>query len=341
MRAVFAIWLALVAPALAATTDPFLPAPAPSTKIIKVLAPPDFLDRAALEAFEATSHAAVALDAYVETEDPPARASGPYDVMVLRGPALARRLAAGGLARLDRKRLPNARFVQAAVTARYVAYDHDGAFGVPLGWSAFGLLYDADKAAPVSWIQALGLARDRAPDCALVWPNAREETFLALWRLMGVDAAKAKLADVKAAAQTLAKVRRGFLAFAAPDEVGAFVKGAACLGAGTAGEAAAVLARSGDNPRNIRFAYPREGGPLAIYAFAIPADAPSPEAAHRLIDALLSPDNASKNAAAAGLTNAQAPVDAEVWKRLSPEPTLDATVAAAIQSEWRRLAASK
>jgi len=341
MRAALALWLALAAPAFAAPADPFLPAPAPAAKILKVLAPPDFLDRAVLEAHEAATHAAVALDAYADTDDFAARAAEHYDVMILRGPALVRRLAAGGLARLDRKRLPNARLVLPAITARYAAYDREGAYGVPFGWSAFGVLYDANKGAPVSWTQALGLAKDRAPDCALVWPNAREETFLVLWRVMSVDPAKAKPADVKAAAQTLEKARSGFLAFAAPDEVGAFVKGAACLGAGTAGEAAAVLARGGDAPRNVRFAYPREGGPLTIYAFAIPSDAPSPEAAYRLIDSLLNPDNARKDAAAAGLTDPETPVDAEVWKRLFPEPVLDPAVIAAMQGEWKRLTSAK
>ncbi len=334
--------LTLTARAFAATLDPFLPAPAPAAKVVRVLAPPDFLDRTVLETFEATTHAAVALDAYGDAADLAARAAETrYDVMILRGPALARRVAAGGLARIDHKRLANASRVQPAVMARYAAYDREGAYGVPFGWSAFGLLYDADKATPVSWTQALGLVRDRAPDCPLVWPNAREETFLALWRVTGVDPAKARLADVKAAAQILEKARGGFLAFAAPDEVGAFVKGAACLGAGTAGEAAAVQARGGDAPRNVRFAYAREGGPLAIFAFAIPADAPAPEAAYRLIEALLSPDNARKDAAAAGLSDAQSPVEAQVWKRLAPEPTLDPAVASAMQSEWRRLTSSK
>ncbi len=342
MRGEVALWLALAAPAYAAENAPFLPAPAPIAKIVKVLAPPDFLDRSVIENFEAEAKTGVALDAYADAEDLSQRAAEQrYDVMILRGPALARRLAAGGLARLDRKRLAHAHDVQPAVAARYAPYDREGAYGVAFGWSAFGLLYDANKAAPVSWAQALGLAKDRAPDCPLVWPNAREESFYAVWRMTGVDPAKAKLADVKAAAQTLEKARGGFLVFAAPDEVGAFVKGAACIGAGGAGEAAAAIARGGDNPPNVRFAYPREGAPLALYALAIPADAPSPDAAYRLIDALLAPDNARRDAAAAGLHDALAPVDSDIWKRLSPEPVLDPAVANAMQSEWRRLAAAK
>ena len=344
MRAALALaaWLALLEPAVAGEASPFQPAPAPGAKLVKVLAPPDFLDRSVVEAFEAATQLGVALDAYADAEDFAARAAEQhYDVMILRGPLLARRLAAGALARLDKKRLPGARAIAPTLAARYAPYDRDGAYSVAFGWSAFGLLYDAAKAAPVSWAQALGLAKDRAPDCPLVWPNAREESFYAVWRLTGVDPAKAKPADVKAAALTLEKARGAFLAFAAPDEVGAFVKGAACLGAGYAGEAAAAVARGGDNPPNVRFAYPREGAPLALYALTIPADAPAPEAAYRLIDALLSADNARKDAAAAGLNDPETPPDPEIWKRLTPEPVLDASVSSAMQSEWRRLVAAK
>ena len=81
-------------------------------------------------------------------------------------------------------------------------------------------------------------------------------------------------AEVKTAAALLERARGTYVAFAAADEVGALAKGAACLGAGTAGEADAVACAGGDNAPNVRFAYPREGAPLEIYAFAIPRDAP-------------------------------------------------------------------
>ena len=107
MRGEVALWLALAAPAYAAENAPFLPAPAPIAKIVKVLAPPDFLDRSVIENFEAEAKTGVALDAYADAEDLSQRAAEQrYDVMILRGPALARRLAAGGLARelLERER---------------------------------------------------------------------------------------------------------------------------------------------------------------------------------------------------------------------------------------------
>jgi putrescine transport system substrate-binding protein len=337
-----ALWLALAA---GAAQSPFIPAAPPAPKILKILTPPDFLDRATIEAFEREAGVTVALDQYASPADLAARsAEEHYDLVALRGPALARRLAAGTLRKLDLKRLPNAKLVQPGVTAKYAFYDREGAYGVPFGWSAFGLLYDADKAGdpPVSFAQALGLTKERRlSQCSVVWPDAREETFLAVWRMMGVDPARAKASDVKSAGALLERARGTFLAFAAPDEVGAFAKGAACLGAGTAGEAAAAAARAGAPAPNVRFAYPREGAPLTIYAFAIPSEAASPDAAYRFLDAALAPETARRAAASAGVNSAEEATDLAELKRLPPEPALDAVLTAAIQTEWKRLSAAK
>ncbi len=344
-RRLLVLFLALgLGPAGAQGLQPFLPAAAPAPKILKALAPPDFIDRAAIEAFEADSGWTIALDVYASPGELGERsAEQHYDVVVLRGPAYARRLAAGGLRRLDRRRLPNARLVNPGVAAKFAAYDRDGAFGVPFGWSAFGLLYDADKARdpPVAWAQLLAKGPRPASGCGVAWPDARDESFLAVWRMMGVEPARARSADVKSAAAALERARGGFLAFAVPDEVGALAKGAACLGAGTAGDAAAVGARGGDNAPAIRFAYPREGAPLALYAFAMPADASAPDAAYRFIDALLAPDNARRDAAAAGLVGAEDATDLNELKRLIPEPVFDPGLLALMQSEWKRLTQAK
>lgn len=345
MNSALALCLACAA-AASTSLAPFLPAPVQPQKIVKMLAPTDFIDRTAIEAFETSAGWIVALDSYSSAADLAERSGGEaYDVVLLRGPALARRVASAGLARLDRSRLPNARRVNPVVAAKYAAYDRDAAHGVPYGWTAFGLIYDADKFAgpPASFAQALGLARDAhgANGCGAIWPDAREESFWVAWKLAGVDPARAKLGDVKSAGALLEKARASFQVFAAADEVGALAKGAACLGAGTAGEAAAAMARGGDNALSIRFAYPREGAPLALYALAIPANATTPEAAYRLIDALLEPEAAKADAIKAGVNSALETTDLEILKRLTPEPTLDAALLSAMQAEWKRLTAAK
>ncbi len=325
--------------------SPFLPKATPTPTVVRVLAPSDFLEPSSIAAFEKSAATTVALDAYANATELAEHNGERYDVVVLRGPALGRRLAGGALTKLDRRRLPNARLVQPVLEAKFKAYDRDAAYGVPFGWSAFGLLYDADKQAaspPSSWGQALDARNPRrSPNCGIVWPDAREESFVAAWRLMGVDPARAKPADVKSAGALIDRARGIFVAFAAADEVGAFAKGAACLGAGTKGEADAVRLRGGDNPPNISFAYPREGAPLEIYAFAIPRDAASPDVAYRLIDAMLAPETAERNAESGGVIGAEDATDLDQLKRLTPEPVFDAATSAAMQSEWKRLTTGK
>ncbi len=345
MRALLlALVLALVGQhALADALTPFLPAAA-TRKFVEALTPPDFLDPAVVSAFERETGLTVALDTYAsEAELTEMRRERRYDLLILSGPALARRL--GALAPLDRRRLKNFGAVQPAVAAKLSAYDRDGARAVAFGWSAFGVLYDADKWSepPVSWGQAFGLGKEtrRAGDCAIVWPDAPRKSFMAAWRLLGVDPARARAGEIKSAAAVIERARRSISNFAAADEVGAFAKGAACIGAGTAGEAAAVASRGFDNPPNVRFAYPREGAPLTLYALAIPADAPSPDAAYRLLDALLQPDAARRDAAYAGVNGAEQAADLEQLKRLAPEPDFDAATLAAMQTEWKRLTAAK
>jgi putrescine transport system substrate-binding protein len=325
--------------------SPFLPKAAPAPTVVRVLAPSDFLEPSSIAAFEKNAATTVALDAYANASELAEHGAERYDVVVLRGPALERRLVSGTLTKLDRRRLPNARLVQPILVAKYAAYDRDAAYGVPFGWSAFGLIYNADQAGaspPSSWAQALDPRNPRrAANCGIVWPDAREESFIAAWRLMGVDPAHAKPAEVKSAAALIDRARRTYVAFAAADEVGAFAKGAACLGAGTMGEAEAVRLRSGDNAPNVRFAYAREGTPLEIYAFAIPRDAPSPEGAYRLIDAMLAPETAERNAESAGVIGAEEATDLDQLKRLTPEPVFEAATSAAMQNEWKRLTTGK
>jgi putrescine transport system substrate-binding protein len=323
---------------------PFLPPDASAAKFLEVLTPPDFIDPAVIEAFEKESGLTVALDTYAGPAEFAERTTARrYDLVALSGTSLARRL--DSFSRLDRKLLPNARLTQPIVAAKFVAYDRDGAHGIPFGWSAFGLLYDSDKLhePPTSFLQALGLSKEarRLADCGVVWPDERERSFLAVWRLIGLDPARATPAHVKNAGALLERTRGTVLAFAAPDEVGALAKGAGCLGAGTAGAAAAVAARGGDNAPAIRFAYPREGATLTLYAYSIPADAPAPLDAYRLLNALLTPDNARRNAALAGLNSAEDPIDLEALKRLTPEPLLDGTIEQAMQGEWKRLTSAK
>ena len=127
--------------ALAENASPFAPPPPPPPKIVRLLAPPATLDLDALQAFEEESGYQVAYDAYEGALDLAAKwREGPYDLVVLSGPALTREILAGDLAPLDKTRLANASGERPALLAKLAAYDVGGAYALPLGWYATGLV---------------------------------------------------------------------------------------------------------------------------------------------------------------------------------------------------------
>jgi spermidine/putrescine-binding protein len=87
---------------------------------------------------------------------------------------------------------------------------------------------------------------------------------------------------------------------------------------------------------DIRFAEPREGGPIAIAALAEPHDAPDPHEAAALIDFLLQPAIAAEATASIGLTSAEAAAPAETFRVLWPVGIYDAKLVPVIEREWAR-----
>jgi putrescine transport system substrate-binding protein len=337
--------------ALAEDISPFAPPPPPPPKIVRLLAPPAMFDLAALQAFESKSGYQVAYDAYEGALDLAEKwREGPYDLVVLSGPALAREIAAGALARLDKSRLDNAAGVRPAVLAKLAVYDPTGGYALPLGWYATGLVYDADKAAkriggaPTSWnaLFTPGEARKMA-DCGVELPDDRDALFAAAWRLLGVDPARATPAQVKFAGTLIGRSRQTARAFPAADVASALASGAACLSVGDAGEAEAAKARSGQGGvgADIRFTLPKEGGGLTMEVYAIPRDAPHIEVGHDLLNFLMWPEVARRNADAARLVDAYAAGQDDTLKRLSPQGAYDPRVAPLVQAEWETLVSGK
>ncbi len=206
LSALIAAAVALGASGLEAS--PFAPPPKPAPKVVRLLAPSGALTTRALRDFERESGFAVAYDAYGDAQRIASMMKdAAYDVVIVPGPALAAAIAAGQLRKIDKAQIPNARRVAAPVEAKLASYDPAGGFALAWGWSATGLMYDADKAlrllgaAPGSWTAALApeIARKLAP-CGVALPDSRDEMFIAAWRMIGVNPSVLRERDVTAAA---------------------------------------------------------------------------------------------------------------------------------------------
>jgi putrescine transport system substrate-binding protein len=346
-----AIFAALALSTPAAADSPFAPPAKPKTTFLRLLAFADYFDAKALEQFERENNLQIAYDAYDSPESIPDKLrEGPYDLIVISGPALRQEIAAGALQKLDRARLPHASSLSPLVAAKLAAYDPTGSYGASYMWFASGLLYDAEMApkrlgaAPNSWgvIFTPALAR-RLSDCGIATPDGRDDLFMAAWRFLGANLAKLNALDVKRAADLLIRVKMGARAFGVRDYVGALANGSVCLSIGRMDDAAHAITRAkqGDRKADIGFVVPKEGAPMSLDAFAIPKDAPHLAESYALLDFLLLPDVAARNAHATGLSSGEDSGGEDVLKRLFPTGAVDPGLSPVIEKEWARVKAAK
>ncbi len=312
---------------------------------MRLLAPSGAFTAKLLREFEGETGYAVAYDAYGDPARIPSLMREPYDVVVLPGPALARAIAARQLRAIEKGEIPNARRIAPPVAAKLASYDATGAYGLAWGWSATGLLFDARKAprllgaAPNSWADALTpeVAR-KLTSCGVALPDARDEMFIAAWRLLGIDPGRVRERDVKAAADLIIRARAAARQPASRDPLSAIAGGAVCLTFGDPAQAtiASRRSREGDEGLEIEYAAPREGGPIAIDALAEPRDAPHPKDALALMDFLLRPSSAAEATAAAGLASSEAEASAQVFRALWPVGVYDQALVPIVEKEWAR-----
>ena len=338
-------------PALAAQPSPFAPPAAEKPKRVRILAFADYFDLQTLAEFERASGFQIAYDSYEAPDAIPAKLrDGPYDLLVLPGPELARQITLGALQKFDKAKAPNSAKLASAPAAKLAAYDRTGAFALAYAWAAAGVIYDADAVParlggpPASW--AVLFAPEQARklfDCGIAAPDSRDDLFVAAMRYIGIDPAKAAAPDIKRAADLIARAKMSFRVLSATDLAGALAKGSACIGMGgqSAAQLAMARAATGAQKRDIRFVLPKEGGPMSLDALAIPADAPNVAQAYALADFLLRSDIAARNAKAAGAVSSQANGNDEVLKRLWPTGALAPAAAALAEKEWARLNAAK
>jgi putrescine transport system substrate-binding protein len=335
----------------AAQQSPFAPAPKAEVRFIRLLAFADYFDANALAEFEKQTGKPIAYDAYDASDQIPAKMrEGNYDLVVLPGPILREEIAAGALQKIDRTRLKNVSAVAPRVVTKLTAYDATGAYGLPYMWFATGLLLDVGKtqgrigAGPPSWglIFSPDMMR-RFADCGVATPDDRDDLFMAAWRYLGVNPARIGPVEIKRAGDLLIRVKAGARAFSAPDVVGALANASACISMGREADARRAMERATQSGQSmsVRFALPKEGGPMSIDAFAIPKDAPHLSDAYALMDFLLRPDIAARNARQTGVSSGENGGDEDDFKRLSPVAAVEPAVAALVETEWARVKKAK
>jgi putrescine transport system substrate-binding protein len=239
-----------------------------------------------------------------------------YDVVFPSGAYLESMIAAGVFRPLDKSRLPNLGNLDPAIMQRLAAHDPGNTHAIDYTWGITGIAYDEAKIrarlpqAPVDSWSLLFDPRVAAhfADCGIGLyesPNVVVPSVLA-W--LG-EPPNSEDSDKLAHAQTaLLAVRPYIRKISTGSLVDDLATGELCIIIASNGDAmqAQERARIAANGMQIRYSIPREGAVMWFDVAAIPADAPHPDNAHRLIDFLMEPAIAAENSNAIRFPNGNA-----------------------------------
>lgn len=255
-----------------------------------------------------------------------------YDVVVPGNNFLEDQAKAGIYRPLDRSRLPNWRHLDTAILKLLERNDPGNRHAAPylFGTHSFGYNVAQVRAAlgadPPESSRLLfdpGYAR-RLQRCGISVPDSAWILIPHALLYLGLDPNSQSVEDLAAAMRVLRQIRPFVRDISNALQVADYAEGQVCLFLGPSADVRlardqAVQARTGVE---LRYIIPGEGAVLWFDLLAIPADAPHPGNAHKLIDFLLRPDVIAKVTEATYFANANRGADAHVPAALRQDPLI-------------------
>ncbi len=278
----------------------------------------DYIDEQTLRRFEAETGIKIRYDVYDanETLDAKLRAGNSgYDLVVpTASPFLALQIPAHLYRPLDRAKIKNYGDLDSELMRQLAKYDPGNQHAIPWMWGTVGIGYNSElvpKIMPDAPVDSLKILFDPAivskfQRCGVVVLDSPTDVIPAALKYLGRDPDSHKKEDLDAATAALMAIRPYVRKWHSSEYINDLANGDACLAFGYSGDIkqAAKRAVEAKKPFKVGYAIPREGALVWIDAWAIPADAPNPEAALRFLDFVLRPDIAALNSNFIGYANA-------------------------------------
>ncbi|HTI66882.1 MAG TPA: polyamine ABC transporter substrate-binding protein [Caulobacteraceae bacterium] len=279
----------------------------------------DYIDPAILKDFTKATGIAASYDVFDsnEVQETKVLTGGTgYDVVTPSNNNVARFIAAHAIQPLDLAQLPNRKNLWPELTARMEPFDPGGRYSVPYMWGTIGLGYDSKALAqrlPGVKVDSWRIAFDPAvlaelQDCGVYFLDASEDMYSLVLAWLGKDPNSRDPADYAAATAVLEKVRPYVRKFHSSEYINALATGQACLAIGYSGDVLQARDRAAEAGKGVEIAYaiPKEGAQVWFDVFAIPADAPHPQAAYAFLNYMLRPEVIARASNAVRYANANA-----------------------------------
>jgi putrescine transport system substrate-binding protein len=228
-----------------------------------------------------------------------------YDLVVPTDRNLARLIQAGIVMPLDKSKIPNIANQWDEIAKRLETYDPGLEHATNYMWGTTGIGYNVDKIkermpdAPLdSWAMIFDPnVVSKFKDCGIQLLDSSDDILPAALNYLGLKPDSKDPADLAKAGDLLKSIRPNIQKFHSSEYINALANGDICLAVGYSGDVLQARDRAAEanNGVTIGYSIPKEGALIWLDSFAIPADAPHPENAHKFIDFMLRPDIAARN----------------------------------------------
>lgn len=264
----------------------------------------DYIDEETLPAFEAETGIDVRYDVYDSNdvlEGKLLAGNTGYDIVVPTGNFFEVQRKAGLFQPLDKSKLENYDNLDPDILAKIEPLDPENRFAVPYAWGTNGLGINVAKVKariddpPLdSWDLLFDPQyASKLADCGITLLDAADEVNEIALNYLGYPPGSSDPKQLEEAMAMVAKIRPYVRYFHSSQYIDDFANGEVCLVLGWSGD---IYQAMNDALEGLELEYviPKEGTIVWFDLMAIPADAPHPEAAHRLIDYLLRPEVAAR-----------------------------------------------
>ncbi len=237
-------------------------------------------------------------------------------VTVNASPHLAREIPKHLWQKLDKARLKNIANADPTIMKALRRVDPQNAYAIPWMWGTLGVMYNPELVGsrmPAGQARGLDMVFRpatvaRFKDCGVTVLDSWVDILPMLSTWLGQPELTAEPAALNALANAYKAVRPSIRRVTTSGYYQQLAEGESCVAIGYSGDAMVarrLVAEAGSGTK-IDYAYPEGTVFIFVDSFAIPADAPHPDAAHRFIDFAMRPEIAAEAAAYIGFASGNA-----------------------------------
>jgi putrescine transport system substrate-binding protein len=278
-------------------------------KVLNISNWADYIDMEKVKEFEKEFGIKVNYDTYDGDETLEAKlmtGHAGYDVVFPSSNFFAKDIRAGLYQKLNRSILTNQHNIDKWILDLLSKQaDPGNQYAAPYNFGTNGFTYNVDminqrmKNAPVDSLQMIfdPAVLSKFKDCGVSFLDSAEDVFPLALAYMGKNPTSQDPADIKAAAEMLAKVRPYIRKFDSAGYLSDLPNKDLCIAMSWSGDYATATQRAADAHVKINLAYtiPKEGTNIWFDGMLVPKDAPHPKNAMLFINYMLRPDVAAAN----------------------------------------------